>query len=137
MYPEYPLGCQLIDHLNVLLMVQQNKTLKAENDPRILKKVREFLKALNSGAGKPIEQLSPADARKVLTDAQHSVTVDYSGIEESEKTIIQDGEEVTIHITKPAGAKPGAPVFVFIHGGGWALGHLAGISICDNQHKVL
>jgi len=103
-------------------MTQSNKTLKAENDPRILKEVREFLKGLNSGAGKPIEQLSPADARKVLVDAQNSVAVDYSGIEESEKTIVQDGEKVTIHITKPVGSKPGAPVFVYIHGGGWVLG---------------
>lgn len=103
-------------------MVQQNKIIKAENDPRIFKEVREFLKILNSGAGKPIEQLSPADARKVLVDAQNSVVVNYSGIEESEKTITQDGEKVTIHITKPAGSKPGAPVFIYIHGGGWVLG---------------
>ena len=103
-------------------MVQQNKIIKAETDPRIFKEVREFLKILNSGAGKPIEQLSPADARKVLVDAQNSVAVNYSGIEESEKTITEDGEKVTIHITKPAGSKPGAPVFIYIHGGGWVLG---------------
>ena len=60
------------------------KSAKAEDDPRILTQVRGFLKALNSGDGKPIEQLSPADARAVLTGAQKSVSVDYSGIEESE-----------------------------------------------------
>jgi len=103
-------------------MSQPNKAVKAENDPRIFKEVRAFLKALNSGTGKPIEQLSPADARQVLTDAQKSVTVDYSGIEESERTIEQDGERVRIHITKPMNVKPGAPVFIFIHGGGWVLG---------------
>jgi acetyl esterase/lipase len=103
-------------------MSQMNKSVKAENDPRILKEIREFLKVLNSGTGKPIEQLSPKDARKVLVDAQNSVAIDYSGIEESERTITQDGEKVTIHITKPAGAKPDAPVFVFVHGGGWVLG---------------
>jgi acetyl esterase/lipase len=95
---------------------------KAENDPRILKNIREFLKALNSGTGKPIEQLSPADARQVLVDAQNSVTVDYSGIEESERTIVQDGEKVRIHVMKPIGATAGSPVFIFIHGGGWVLG---------------
>jgi acetyl esterase/lipase len=105
-----------------ITMVQQNKTTKAENDPRIFKEVRTFLKALNSAPGKPIEQLSPADARNVLVGAQNSVTVDYSGIEESEKTIMQDGETVKIHIVKPIGAKTDAPVFVFIHGGGWVLG---------------
>lgn len=43
----------------------QVKIIKAENDPRLLVQVRDFLKALNSGNGKPIEQLSPVDARKV------------------------------------------------------------------------
>lgn len=99
-----------------------SQNIKAENDPRILLQVRGFLKALNAGSGKPIEQLSPAAARQVLTDAQNSVPVDYSGIEESERTITQDGEQVTIHITKPAGAKQDAPVFIYVHGGGWVLG---------------
>ena len=103
-------------------MLQKTKSAKAEDDPRILMDVRGFLKVLNSGAGKPIEQLSPGDARKVLIDAQNSVTVDYSGIEESERIITQDDEKVKIHITKPTGAKAGAPVFIFIHGGGWVLG---------------
>lgn len=101
---------------------QMDKPVKAENDPRILKEIRAFLKALNSGPGKPIEELSPADARKVLVDAQNSVPVDYSGIEESEKTITQDGEKVRIHVVKPSGVKTNAPVFIFIHGGGWVLG---------------
>ncbi|RYD82296.1 MAG: alpha/beta hydrolase, partial [Verrucomicrobiaceae bacterium] len=72
--------------------------------------------------GKPIEQLSPADARKVLADAQNSTPVDDSGIEESERTITQDGEHIKIHIVKPLGVKPGSPVFIYIHGGGWVLG---------------
>lgn len=103
-------------------MSQMNKSPKAENDPHILTGVRKFLKALNSGTGKPIEQLSPEDARKVLVDAQNSISFDYSGIEESERTIEQDGEKVKIHIVKPAGARSGSPVFIYIHGGGWVLG---------------
>jgi len=107
---------------NTLVGAQPNKPAKAENDPRIFIQVRDFLKALNSGNGKPIEQLSPADARAVLVNAQKSVIVDYSGIEESERTITQDGQTIKIYITKPSGAKPKAPVFIFIHGGGWVLG---------------
>lgn len=99
-----------------------SQIIKAENDPRILVSVRGFLKALNSGSGKPIEQLSPKDARAVLTGAQNSVQVDVSGIEESERTITQHGEKVTIHIVKPKGVKKNAPVFIYIHGGGWVLG---------------
>ncbi|SFQ02828.1 alpha/beta hydrolase [Parafilimonas terrae] len=103
-------------------MSQINKPAKAENDPRIFKEVRAFLEVLNSGTGKPIEQLSPADARKVLIDAQSSVPVNYAGIEEAERTITQDGEQVKVHIVKPVGVQPAAPVFIFIHGGGWVLG---------------
>lgn len=103
-------------------MAQSSKSAKAENDPRIFTGVRKFLKVLNSGTGKPIEQLSPEDARKVLIDAQKSVTVNYSGIEESERIIMQDGEKIRIHITKPIGVGANAPVFIFIHGGGWVLG---------------
>jgi len=103
-------------------MSQTNKPAKAEDDPRIFTGVRKFLKVANSGTGKPMEQLSPEQARKVLVDTQSSETIDYSGIEESEKTIVQDGEKVRIHIVKPTGASTGSPVFIFIHGGGWVLG---------------
>lgn len=99
-----------------------NKAPKGQDDLRIFKEVRDFLKVLNSGKGKPIEQLSPGDARRVLADAQNSVAVDLSGIDEFEKTISQDGKNVRIHIVKPQGARPDGPVFLFIHGGGWVLG---------------
>lgn len=118
----------LIAHLIILMgintnsMAQINSPAKAESDPRIFVQVRTFLKALNTGGGKPIEALTPVEARKVLVDAQKSVSVNYAGIEESEQTITQDGEKVKVHIVKPVGSKPGAPVFIYIHGGGWVLG---------------
>ena len=103
-------------------MSQTNNSQKAENDPMIFREVRSFLKALNAGSGNPIEQLSVGDARQVLIDAQRSVSVDTSGIEEEERIIDLDMDRVKIHITRPKNAKPGAPVFIFIHGGGWVLG---------------
>jgi len=107
--------------LNTFIMAQDHKTLAAQ-DPNISKETRSFLGALNSGDGKPLETLSPSEARLVLVGAQKSVTYDYSDIEESEKTITQDGQSVKIHIVKPKGAKNGLPVFMFFHGGGWVLG---------------
>jgi acetyl esterase/lipase len=101
------------------LFAQQNP---AAQDPNISKEIRGFLKVLNSGDGKPLETLSPKDARLVLVGAQKSVTYDYSDIEESERTITQDGQTIKIHIVKPKGAKAGLPVFMFFHGGGWVLG---------------
>jgi acetyl esterase/lipase len=84
--------------------------------------VKNFLDALNSSGGTPIEQLSPRDARQVLTGAQNSVPVDLSGIDKSEKTIDFDGRGLVLHIAKPAGAGANLPVFMFFHGGGWVLG---------------
>lgn len=107
--------------LNKVIMGQE-RPYKGEEDPLIFKDVKSFLKALNSGGGKPMEELSPEDARQVLVGAQKSVEVDYSGIEESEKMISQNGYNVNIHIVKPKGVKSNAPVFIFIHGGGWVLG---------------
>ncbi|AUD00806.1 alpha/beta hydrolase [Spirosoma pollinicola] len=100
----------------------QERPFKGEQDPQIFSEVRTFLQALNAGDGKPVEALSPADARQVLTGAQQSVEVDYSGITETEKTISQNGYQVNVHIVKPEQSQDGAPVFLFIHGGGWVLG---------------
>lgn len=94
----------------------------AAQDPNISKEIRAFLKALNSGDGTPLEQMEPKEARLVLVNAQKSVDYDYSNIEESEKTISQDGQTIHLHIVKPKGAKGELPVFMFFHGGGWVLG---------------
>ena len=98
------------------------QTVDPATDPQIDLQIRGFLKALNSGTGKPIEQLSPLEARAVLTGAQKSVAVDYSGITVTEKTITQDGITVKIDIVKPLNSKGELPVFMFFHGGGWVLG---------------
>jgi len=91
-------------------------------DAHIESNTKAFLQVLNAGTGKPLEQLSPSDARLVLTGAQRSVKVDISGITVTERTISQDGQEVHIHIVRPAGVKEVLPVFMFFHGGGWVLG---------------
>lgn len=100
---------------------QAVKVLEVADDPRLSREVKAFLKLLNSG-GVPLETLPPLEARQVLVDAQASVKVDLSGIEESEKTITADGYQITLNIVRPEGVKGTLPVFMFIHGGGWVLG---------------
>lgn len=90
-------------------------------DPRIDSGTKAFLQLLNSG-GAPVESLNTEAARDVLVNAQASVQVDLSGIEESEKTITSDGYTVSLNIVRPEGVKGTLPVFIFIHGGGWILG---------------
>jgi acetyl esterase len=90
-------------------------------DPHLSPAVKAFLKPLNAGGPAP-ESLSEQDARNVLINLQASVKVDLSGIDESKKTITQDGYTVKLTIVRPKGEKNKLPVFIFIHGGGWVLG---------------
>ncbi|BBH46820.1 hypothetical protein KU43P_32970 [Pseudomonas sp. KU43P] len=66
-------------------------------------------------------QLSPKDARAVLTGAQASVKVDLSGIDVQARTLEANGESINLQIVRPANAKGELPVFMFFHGG-WVLG---------------
>jgi acetyl esterase len=90
-------------------------------DPHLSPAVKTFLRPLN-GDGPPPESLSEQDARKMLINLQASVKVDLSGIDESEKTITQDGYTVKLSVVRPAGMQEKLPSFIFIHGGGWVLG---------------
>ncbi len=81
-----------------------------------------FLDALNAGGGTPIEQLSPKDARAVLSGAQAGVKLMLPKADVSEKTITVDGQAIRLTIVRPAGVKGTLPVFMYFHGGGWVLG---------------
>ncbi|WP_323846445.1 alpha/beta hydrolase [Microbulbifer magnicolonia] len=88
--------------------------------PGVEQNTQKFLEALEQGGGKPIEQLSPVDARAVLIKAQKGVTLPPADV--SEKTIQADGKPLKLVVVKPKGAKGALPAFMFFHGGGWALG---------------
>lgn len=108
--------------MNSPKMSETIEKLEVADDPRLSPGTKEFLKVLNSPAPPELEKMSPEAARKVLVGAQKSVDVDYSGIEESEKTINADGFEIKLNIVRPEGISEKLPVFIFIHGGGWVLG---------------
>lgn len=91
-----------------------------ENAPEPTVGVAAFLKALNSGGGKPIETLTPKEARAVLTGAQQGATLPPAQV--SEKTITALGKPLKLTIVKPEHATGVLPVFMFFHGGGWVLG---------------
>ena len=107
----------LVTGLNTKLFAQVDYA----TDPHLTNAVKSFLTPLNA-PGPGLETLSPTEARKVLKDAQASVKFDYSGVEESEKTIVADGLTVKLTIMRPKGVTKKLPVFMYIHGGGWVLG---------------
>jgi acetyl esterase len=97
-------------------------TVDPSKNPQVERRIREFLAALNSGGGAPIETLSPTAARKVLVDAQASVPLDLPACDIEEKSVTQDGLQVSLTIVRPAGSTSTLPGFLFVHGGGWILG---------------
>src|SRR5262249_44139228 len=100
----------------------QMTVINPAQNPKVEHRVREFLEALNSGGGKPMETMTPAEARKVLVDAQASVRLDLPACDVEAKSIAQDGLKVSLTIVRPAGSKTILPAFMFVHGGGWILG---------------
>ncbi|MBC3434107.1 alpha/beta hydrolase [Pseudomonas sp. BW16M2] len=94
----------------------------AAGSPGVEHTTQGFLEALATGGGKPLETLSPKDARAVLSGAQAGVKVDVSGIRVERRTIQADGQPLEIRVVRPEGTTGELPVFMFFHGGGWVLG---------------
>ncbi len=90
-------------------------------DPHLSRGTKKYLKVLNA-SDTPVESLPVDQARDVLINAQKSVNVDVSGIDESEKMIQVGDQSIKLNIVRPQGISEKLPVFIFIHGGGWVLG---------------
>lgn len=104
-----------------LLAIAVNSAFAA-GSPGVETTTQAFLQALEAGGGKPLETLSPKDARAVLSGAQASVQVDVSGIQVERRSIEVEGKSLDIRVIRPVGANGDLPVFMFFHGGGWVLG---------------
>jgi len=90
--------------------------------PILEPKTQAFVDALNAQGGKPLYELSYADARKVLEDAQ-AIEVRKLPADVEEKILpVGPGGEVSVRIYRPKGAKGLLPVVMYFHGGGWILG---------------
>jgi acetyl esterase len=70
-----------------------------------------------------IYERTPAEARKILEDAQHGVPVSKPPVDEEWITVPSPGGEVRVRLIKPQGATGSLPVIVYMHGGGWILGN--------------
>jgi len=90
--------------------------------PGVEPTTQSFLQAVHGGGGKPLEQLSPVDARAVLSGAQASIAVNLPKTEIEQKRIQFEGRSLSLTIVRPEGAQGVLPAFMFFHGGGWVLG---------------
>src|SRR5262245_34667617 len=86
-------------------------------------KTQAFIDALAAQGGKPIYQLSFADARKVLEDAQAAATVTKLPADVEDKMFpVGPSGQTSVTIYRPKGSKSALPVVIYYHGGGWVLG---------------
>jgi acetyl esterase/lipase len=69
-------------------------------------------------------EMTPANARKVLEDAQ-SAPVSKLPVDEEWITVPSPAGDARVRIIKPQGATGMLPVIVYMHGGGWILGNAA------------
>jgi acetyl esterase len=69
-------------------------------------------------------EMTPADARKVLEDAQ-AAPVSKPEVDEEWITVPSPMGDARVRIVKPKGVTGMLPVVVYMHGGGWILGNAA------------
>lgn len=105
-----------------VLALSISNAFAVTSDAFVEHNTQAFLNVLNSGTGKPMEQMTPKEARAVLVGAQSSVKLTLPKADVSEKTIKVDGQSINLTIVRPAGVQGTLPVFMFFHGGGWVLG---------------
>ena len=101
----------------------------AAQPPKAEPHMQKVLDALKSLGGKPIETLTPAEARKQPTpaDAVKKVLADMgkptapdAGVTVKDMRVPVDGGMIPVHIYTPAGKGP-FPVMVYYHGGGFVI----------------
>lgn len=104
-----------------LLSLTINYALAA-GSPSVEHNTQAFLNSLHSGGGKPMEQLTPQEARAVLVNAQARIKLDLPKADVEEKTISAGGQTIDLTVVRPMDVKQTLPVFMFFHGGGWVIG---------------
>lgn len=83
---------------------------------------QKFIDGLAAAGGKPLYQLSPAEAHKFLTDLQ-SQPIPLLPVDIEDTTFPVGPTGTTrIRIVRPKGAQGTLPVVMYFHGGGWVLG---------------
>lgn len=114
----------------------------ASQPPKANKEMQAVLDQLSALGGKPIEQLTPEEARQQPTPADavkallrkrgESIAPEPVAKVEN-KSIPGAGGEIPIRIYTPQGQGP-FPVIVYIHGGGWVI---ADLDVYDSSPRAL
>ncbi|HLZ03976.1 MAG TPA: alpha/beta hydrolase [Bradyrhizobium sp.] len=105
-----------------ILSTDAEKVTDAADAPFLEPVTQQFVDAVALAGGPPIYTLSPADARKLLTDIQATeVGKPAVRLEDTAFPVGPTGS-VRIRVIQPEGATEALPVVMYVHGGGWILG---------------
>jgi acetyl esterase len=93
-----------------------------QKNPILEPTTQAFVDDLKAQGGKPLYELSFADARNLLENAQ-AINVNKLPADVEDRVLpVGPGGEVSVRIYRPKGSKGLLPVVVYTHGGGWILG---------------
>lgn len=81
---------------------------------------QKFVDQVKAKGGKPIYEMSPVEARKVLEDLQANEVKPSAKIEDKEFATAKG--KVSVRIIRPENSRDVLPVVLYYHGGGWILG---------------
>lgn len=87
----------------------------------LISKVKEFIENTEKAGGKPLYELTPKQARQVLTSVQ-SFPVTAPDTDVETRYVDVNGTKIAVKIHRPKGIDAKLPIVFYIHGGGWVLG---------------
>lgn len=87
--------------------------------------VQSFVNKIEKAGGKPLYELTPAQARQVLLDVQKDIPADENVQTDEYLVPLDNDRKMKLYISKPATATDPLPVIYYIHGGGWVMGGFA------------
>jgi acetyl esterase len=93
-----------------------------QKKPVLEPKTQAFINAVNAQGGTPLYELSYADARQVLEDAQSGEVTKLPAEIEDKVLPVGPMGEISVRIYRPQGSTGLLPVVMYFHGGGWILG---------------
>lgn len=91
--------------------------------PNLFQSVKSFIDNLAAKGGKPLYELTPQEARRVLLDTQKSTALPEIKAEIKEISIPLDKHrQMKVIIARPLQYRGRLPIIFYIHGGGWVMG---------------
>lgn len=86
--------------------------------------VKTFVDETERQGGKPLYDLTPAEARKVLADLQKDIVSDPKVQTDEYLVPLDHDRKMKVYIVKPKSEASSFPAVFYIHGGGWVMGGL-------------